>query len=123
MLDFGLIAEKRIQEALEKGEFDDLPGAGRPLDLEYEPLVPPEVRVACRILKNAGIAPPEVVQRREMAELEAGRRDGTRRAAQPGAAEARLVAHRARHAPLIPRPPDIHQTVTTFEDGTRLSCC
>jgi hypothetical protein len=71
MLDFGFIVEKRIQEALEKGEFDDLPGAGRPLELEYEPLVPPEVRMACRILKNAGIAPPEVVQRREMAELEA----------------------------------------------------
>jgi hypothetical protein len=58
MLDF--LAERRVAEAVLRGELDDLPGAGRPLDLEDDALVPEELRAANRILKNAGIAPPEV---------------------------------------------------------------
>ena len=49
------LAERRIEEAIARGEFDNLPGAGRPLDLDDEdPLWPEEVRMARRILKNAG---------------------------------------------------------------------
>jgi len=58
MLDF--LAERRIAEAVSRGELDDLPGAGRPLDLDDDALVPEDLRVANRILKNAGVAPPEV---------------------------------------------------------------
>jgi hypothetical protein len=58
MLDF--LAERRIAEAVSRGELDDLPGAGRPLDLDDDALVPEELRVANRILKNAGVTPPEV---------------------------------------------------------------
>ncbi len=65
------LVEERIQEALRRGDFDNLPGAGRPLALEDDALVPPEVRLAYRILKNAGFVPPEVLERREIAELEA----------------------------------------------------
>ena len=65
------VAEERIQEAIRRGDFDTLPGAGRPLELDEDLLVPAEVRVAYRILKNAGCVPPEVTQRREIAELEA----------------------------------------------------
>ncbi len=46
---FELIAERKIAEAAAKGEFDDLPGAGKPLDLEEDPLVPEDQRVANRI--------------------------------------------------------------------------
>jgi hypothetical protein len=53
-------------EAVSRGEFDDLPGAGRPLDLNDDPLVPQELRVAYRILKNAGYLPPEVGAVNEM---------------------------------------------------------
>ena len=60
MSPFDLLAEKRIREAQERGEFDDLPGAGRPLDLEDDPLVPEDLRVAYRLLKNAGFVPPEL---------------------------------------------------------------
>lgn len=63
------IAEARIQEARERGEFDHLPGAGRPLELEEDALVPEELRVAYRILKNAGCLPREVELRREVHEL------------------------------------------------------
>jgi hypothetical protein len=65
------LVEERIQEAMRRGDFDDLPGAGRPLDLDDDALVPAEVRIGYRILKNAGLVPPEVLERREIAELEA----------------------------------------------------
>ncbi len=70
MLALELLAEQRIVEALARGEFDDLPGAGRPLELDDDPLVPEELRVAWRILKNAGFMPPEVEARRDIAALE-----------------------------------------------------
>ena len=65
------VAEERIQEAIRRGDFDDLPGAGRPLELDDDLLVPIEVRVANRILKNAGLVPVEIYERRELAALEA----------------------------------------------------
>ena len=60
MLALELIAERKIAEAAAQGEFDNLPGAGQPLDLAEDPLVPEETRMANRILRNAGIKPPEV---------------------------------------------------------------
>ncbi len=60
MLAFELIAEKRIAEAIERGELDDLPGEGRTLVLDDDRLVPEELRMAYRILKNAGYVPQEV---------------------------------------------------------------
>ncbi len=69
MFTFVALAEQRIQEALERGELSDLPGSGEPLDLTEDPLVPEDQRMANRILKNAGFAPPEVGLRREIGEL------------------------------------------------------
>jgi hypothetical protein len=54
------LVERRIAEAAARGEFDDLPGAGRPLDLDDDRLVPDELRVAYRLMKNAGYVPDEV---------------------------------------------------------------
>lgn len=65
---FDRIAEERIARALAAGEFDALPGSGRPLDLGDDLLVPPEVRMANRILKNAGCLPPELEAARAAAE-------------------------------------------------------
>ena len=70
MLVLELLAERKIEEAIARGEFDDLPGVGRPLDLDDDPLVPEELRVAYRILKNAGYVPPEVQTLNQIAELE-----------------------------------------------------
>ncbi len=65
------IAEARIEAALERGELDELPGMGRPLaDDPYDPLVPPEMRMALKVLKNAGLVPADLVVRREIAEVE-----------------------------------------------------
>ncbi len=65
MLDF--LVEQKLLEAVSRGELDNLPGAGRPLDLDDDPLVPEELRVAHRILKNAGCVPPEVAARAKAA--------------------------------------------------------
>ena len=59
MLALEWIAERRIAEAVSQGEFDNLPGAGRPLDLDEDALVPEELRMARRILKNADVPLPE----------------------------------------------------------------
>jgi Domain of unknown function (DUF1992) len=67
---FDHIAEERIQQAFARGEFDDLPGAGLPLELDDDLLVAEELRVAYRVLKNAGFTPPEVALRAEIGELE-----------------------------------------------------
>src|SRR5262245_5404220 len=64
------LTEQRIREAQEAGEFDDLPGAGAPLDLEADALVPEELRAAYRLLKNAGFVPPELEAHREIRQLE-----------------------------------------------------
>ena len=69
MFAFEIIAEERIREAMERGEFDRLPGAGRPLDLEDDAMIPPELRVAYKILKNAGCLPPELELRKEIVAL------------------------------------------------------
>lgn len=61
MLDF--LAERKLSEAVSRGELDDLPGAGRPLELDDDTLVPEDLRLAYRILKNAGFVPPEVEAR------------------------------------------------------------
>jgi hypothetical protein len=62
------LAEKKIAEAVERGELDDLPGAGRPLELEDDALVPEELRMANRVLRNAGLDRAPVSQRMRLME-------------------------------------------------------
>ncbi len=61
-----LIAEERIREAMADGEFENLPGAGRPLADDYNPLMPSDLRMGYKILKNAGCIPPELELRKEI---------------------------------------------------------
>lgn len=49
-----VVAEERIREARERGEFDDLPGAGRPLDLDGYFGIPEDLRMAYTLLRNSG---------------------------------------------------------------------
>ncbi len=64
------LAERRIAEAMERGEFEALPGAGKPLVLDDDAMVPESLRVAWRVLRNAGYLPPELALRREIADVE-----------------------------------------------------
>jgi DnaJ homologue, subfamily C, member 28, conserved domain len=58
--------DRMIREATERGEFDDLPGAGKPLDLEENPFAG-EWQSAFRIARNAGAAHLWVELDREIA--------------------------------------------------------
>jgi len=64
------IAEQRIKEALERGEFDNLPGRGEPLKLEDDSHVPEDLRLAYKILKNADCLPPEIEAKKEIRQME-----------------------------------------------------
>lgn len=66
----GKIAERKILEARERGDFDNLPGRGEPLNLDDDAAVPEELRMAYKILKNAGCTPPEVMLKQEIIQLE-----------------------------------------------------
>ena len=66
---FDKTVESLLKEAIEKGEFDNLPNKGKKLDLTEYFNTPEEVRVAASILKNAGIKPREVDILKEIAEL------------------------------------------------------
>ena len=64
------IAEAQIREAIERGDLDDLPGAGKPLVLDDDPFVPEELRMAYKVLKNAGYVPDEVRLRKTIGDLQ-----------------------------------------------------
>ena len=66
---FEAIVEERIRKAQEKGELDNLPGQGKPLAFD-EPEIPEEMRLAYKVLKNAGILPPQVEVRKQIHETE-----------------------------------------------------
>jgi hypothetical protein len=67
---FSRIAESRIRAAVEQGEFENLPGAGKPLDLEEYFSAPEELRMAFSILKNANCVPAEVELLNEVSRLQ-----------------------------------------------------
>ena len=66
---FSHLAEQRIREALKQGEFDNLPNAGRPLNLEDYFSAPADLRMAYSLLKNANCTPVEVELLNEVARL------------------------------------------------------
>lgn len=64
------IAEGRIEEAIESGAFDNLPGTGEPLALDDDSMVPEQLRTAYRILKNSGHLPQEITVHSEIRDVE-----------------------------------------------------
>jgi len=70
MLGFQKIIEKRIKDAVKKGEFDDLPGRGEPLKIEDDSHVPEDLRLAYKILKNANCLPPELQLKKDIRQME-----------------------------------------------------
>src|SRR5215472_1038270 len=60
------VVEEKIREAMDEGKFDNLPGKGKPLNLDEDGGVPEDLRLAFKILKNAGCLPIEMELRREI---------------------------------------------------------
>ena len=66
---FDKLVEQKIQEALRAGEFDDLEGKGRPVNLDAYFATPEELRAGYAVLKNAGVVPEEAQLLREINEV------------------------------------------------------
>ena len=60
------LIEQRIQEGIEQGLFDNLQGAGKPLNLDEDAFVPEDMRMAFRLLRSNGLAPLWVELNREI---------------------------------------------------------
>src|SRR6478672_8996449 len=61
--------EKLIREAMERGEFDNLTGQGKRLDLDAYFSTPEDIRMAFSILKSNEFVPEEVEMLKEVADL------------------------------------------------------
>src|SRR5690348_8149962 len=62
-----------LQEAIQRGDFDHLPGHGKPIDLTTDdnPFVPEDSKLSYRILRNAGFAVPWIEARKDIDRLRA----------------------------------------------------
>ncbi len=67
---FHRVVEERIREAQKAGAFDNLPGKGKPLQLEDMSWVPEDLRMAYHVLRNAHVLPPEAQLRKEIHTLQ-----------------------------------------------------
>ena len=68
-MNFDQIVEAFIQEAIARGEFENLPGQGKAIDLTEYFNTPEDVRVAQTLLKNAGMVSVEIDLLNEIAAL------------------------------------------------------
>jgi len=61
--------EEIIQQAMQEGAFDNLPGKGQPLNIDDNPHLDPEWQLAYHLLKENGFA-PEFIEKRQAIELQ-----------------------------------------------------
>lgn len=66
---FRRVAEEKIQQAMRQGKLANLSGRGKPLPVEDYSGVPEDLRIGFKILKNAGVLPPEMELRKEILTL------------------------------------------------------
>uniref|UniRef100_C5D593 DnaJ homologue subfamily C member 28 conserved domain-containing protein n=1 Tax=Geobacillus sp. (strain WCH70) TaxID=471223 RepID=C5D593_GEOSW len=64
------VAEDKIREAMKNGEFDNLPGFGKPLELEDLSHIPEDLRIGYLMLKNAGYVSEEIEIKKDLMTLE-----------------------------------------------------
>ncbi len=91
--------DEAIAEARERGDFDNLPGAGEPLQIKENPLAG-DWEMAFHVLENAGMAPPWMEMSREI-------REGTAQLAEMREGAARRLAEQlslAREPDVPPQP-------------------
>jgi DnaJ family protein C protein 28 len=60
------IVTKRIDEAMRRGDFENLPGRGKPMPIEKDPFVPEDMQMAHAILKKNDMTPDWIAERKEM---------------------------------------------------------
>ena len=68
---FEKIVEERIRKAQKKGEFNNLPGAGKPIPSpRQEVSLPSDLSLSYKILKNADFLPPEIELKKQIQQTE-----------------------------------------------------
>jgi hypothetical protein len=70
-MSFDKLVEEKIREAMANGEFDNLAGRGKPLDLDSYFATPEDVRLAYSLLKSSGFIPEEMALLKEIDSLKA----------------------------------------------------
>ncbi len=63
------LVEEKIRDAIERGDFDNLSNKGKPIDLKAWRNTPEHLRMSYSVLKSAGITPPEVQLKNQIAEI------------------------------------------------------
>jgi DnaJ family protein C protein 28 len=75
MDDWDYLVDKQIQDAIDKGKFENLPGKGKPIEWDENPFADPDHRAAYHLLKKHGFTLPWIAERQEIeADLDAARR-------------------------------------------------
>ncbi|WP_028784881.1 DUF1992 domain-containing protein [Thalassobacillus devorans] len=69
-MDFTSIVEEKIKQSIRNGDFDNLPGKGKPLPKDDMDHVPADLRNSYKILKNANMIPEEMQLKKEIVSLE-----------------------------------------------------
>lgn len=69
-MDFMKLVEDRIREAQKNGEFENLPGFGKPLPDDELANIPEDLRMAYRLMRNAGFSPEEASIKKELMTIE-----------------------------------------------------
>ena len=67
-----------IRQAMQSGEFDNLPNQGKKLSLDEYFNLPEELRVGYTLLKNANFVPPEIELLKEIEALEIKLKSGAK---------------------------------------------
>jgi hypothetical protein len=65
-----LIAERKISEAIQQGQLNIESWRNKPLPMTSDSMIPEELRMAYKVLKNGGYLPPEIETKKEIQQLE-----------------------------------------------------
>lgn len=123
MLLLDQLADQHIEQAIKNGELDNLAGAGERLVFEDDSLVPEHLRMAHKILRNAGFTPPDVIDRKSInalsAELERTGDETERRriVGKLNCLQARLDARSGERASLLLRSDYYDQVLEKLAEG------
>jgi len=63
------LVDQKIKDAIERGDFDNLSNKGKPIDFKPWRNTPQHLRMSYRVLKSAGITPPEVQLKQDIADI------------------------------------------------------
>jgi len=64
------IAEQKILKAMEEGDLNSPRWKNKALPLEDDHMVPDDLKIAYKLLKNSGYLPPEIEERKEIKRIE-----------------------------------------------------